>query len=277
MSTQEIISTNHLQKLSMNSERDQYTLWQTLGIWLAGGAPMWLLGWIAYPWMSADLPPMDAGLLRIKLLTIGLIWEFILVVIILYREEGNIRWSTICRRLKLNNPISSVTGQTRKALWWWVIPLSMLVAFVGMALRPMLVNFTGEVFPFLTKYINTFESKAMYSPELRAQWVGAWGWLGLIFVQNLFNSVLGEEFLFRGVLLPRMEGVFGKWDWVANGVIFGFYHLHQPWGIPASILTGLIYALSAKRFHTTWFSIILHSGQAVFTLFLILGLVLGLA
>jgi hypothetical protein len=34
-----------------------------------------------------------------------------------------------------------------------------------------------------------------------------------------------------GMLLPKMEGVFGKWSWVANGVLFGFYHLHQPWGI----------------------------------------------
>ncbi|MCC6985270.1 MAG: hypothetical protein IT309_02485 [Anaerolineales bacterium] len=50
------------------------------------------------------------------------------------------------------------------------------------------------------------------------------------------------------MLLPKMEGVFGKWDWVANGVIFGFYHLHQPRGIPSFILTGLIRASSAKPF-----------------------------
>lgn len=48
-------------------------------------------------------------------------------------------------------------------------------------------------------------------------------------------------------LLNRL-GVVGKWDWVANGVIFGFYHLHQPRGIPSFILTGLIRASSAKPF-----------------------------
>ena len=277
MSTQQLTTRSNLQQVSVDDRKDQYTLWQTLGIWLAGGAPMWLLGWVAYPALSADLPPMQAGLLRIKLLTVGLIWEFVLAMMIIYREEGNLRWTTVSRRLRLNHPISSTTGQTNKVLWLWVIPLSALVAFIGMALRPMLVDFMKTVFPFLAVFINNFESKAMYTPELRAQWVGAWGWLGLIFVQNLFNSMLGEEFLFRGVLLPKMQGVFGKWDWVANGVVFGFYHLHQPWGIPSSILTGLIYAFSAKHYRTTWFSIILHSGQAIFTLFLILGLVLGLA
>jgi len=112
---------------------------------------------------------------------------------------------------------------------------------------------------------------------MRSQFVGAWGFFWLFFALGIFNTFLGEEFIFRGVLLPKMEGVFGKWDWVANAVIFGFYHLHQPWGIMASILTGLLYAFFARRFRSSWFSIILHSGQTVFMLFLILGLVLGLA
>jgi len=49
---------------------------------------MWLLSWVAYPAMSAGLPAVDAGLLRMKLLGVGLIWQFMLAMIILYREEG---------------------------------------------------------------------------------------------------------------------------------------------------------------------------------------------
>jgi hypothetical protein len=54
-------------------------------------------------------------------------------------------------------------------------------------------------------------------------------------VQVVFNSVLGEDLLFRGLLLPRMRGVFGRGDFVANGVLFAVYHLHQPWAIPAAL------------------------------------------
>ncbi|GJQ34802.1 MAG: hypothetical protein JETCAE01_08120 [Anaerolineaceae bacterium] len=277
MSTQEITSTDNLQAYSTNRTRRQYTLWQILGIWLAGGAPMWLLGWVAYPALSAGLPPMEAGILRMKLMTVGLVWEFVLAMIILYREEGNIRLGTISRRFWLNHPKSARSGETKKALWWWLIPLTLLVAFIGMAVRPMIVGFIGTAFPSLIGLIDTFETKAMFDPALFDQWNGAWGWFGLIFVQSLFNTILGEEFLFRGVLLPKMEGAFGTWDWVANGVLFGLYHIHQPWGIPSSILTGLLYAFSARRFRSIWFSIILHSGQSVFMLFLVLGLVLGLA
>ena len=56
----------------------------------------------------------------------------------------------------------------------------------------------------------------------------------------IFNTVLGEELLFRGLLLPRMNGAFGRWDWVANGVLFAAYHLHVPWTIPANLIDTFI-------------------------------------
>lgn len=276
MTMQEMTATTKRQALSVRDKQGQYALWQILGIWLAGGAPMWLLGWVAYPVLSAGLPPLDAGLLRYKLLTLGLVWQFVLAMIIVYREEGNIRLSTISRRFWLNHPLSRRSGETKKALWWWLVPLSLLVAFVEIGFRSALVNLWTAIFPFLSEPTG-YDMSALFTPDLRAQMVGAWGLLVVFFVNALFNTVLGEEFLFRGVLLPKMAGVFGKWDWVANGVFFGFYHLHQPWGILLSVMTGLIYAFSAKRFRSNWFPIILHSGQSVYLLFLILGLVLGLA
>jgi len=276
MSTQEITSTDNLQKLSTTFKKDQYTLWQILGIWLAAGAPMWLLGWVAYPALSAGLSPVDAGLLRMKLLTAGLIWHFVLAMIILYREEGNIRLGTISRRFWLNHPVSASTGKTKKALWWWIIPLILLYALLEIALRSSLIDVWLKVFPFFADPGGS-NFEAVFAPENRAQWIGNWRLLGLFLTSSVFNTFLGEEFIFRGVLLPKMEGVFGKWDWVANGILFSLYHLHQPWGILATIPGDLVIAYSGKRFRSNWFPIILHSGQAVFFLFLILGLVLGLA
>jgi CAAX protease family protein len=37
------------------------------------------------------------------------------------------------------------------------------------------------------------------------------------------------------VLLPRMAGVFGRWDWVANTVLVGLYHVHKIWAWPSMI------------------------------------------
>jgi membrane protease YdiL (CAAX protease family) len=276
MSTQEITSMNKLQELSISSGKDQYTFWQVLGIWLAGSAPMWLLSWVAYPALSAGLPPVEASLLRMKLLAVGLIWQFVLAMMILYREEGNIRLGTISRRFWLNHPVSARTGETKKTLWWWIIPLTLLIALLEIVFRPALIQFWTAIFPFFAEP-KGYDMSALFAPEMRAQWVGAWYLLGLFLVSSLFNNFLGEEFLFRGVLLPKMEGVFGKWDWVANGVMFGLYHLHMPWNILSNIFFGWIVAFSGKHFRSNWFPIILHNGQAVFFLVLILGLVIGLA
>ena len=275
MPTQEMTSKNNIQELSV-SVKSQYTLWQIIGIWLAGGAPMWLLGWIVYPAMSVGLLPVDAGLRRMKLLTVGLIWQFVLAMIILYREEGDIWLSTISRRFWLNHPVSPKTGNTRKALWWWIIPLIALYAFLEMVLNPVLMDVWLKIFPlFADPGGNSFE--AVFAPEIQAQRIGNRGFLGLFLTSAVFNTFLGEELIFRGVLLPKMKGIFGKWDWVANGVLFSFYHLHQPGGILATLPGDLLFAYSGKRFHSNWFPIILHSGQSVYFLFLILGLVLGLA
>ncbi len=52
----------------------------------------------------------------------------------------------------------------------------------------------------------------------------------------------------------------------------------QPWGMLGNIGAGaFLYALPAKRFRSTWMAMIVHAAQSVYFLFLILGLVLGLA
>ena len=263
-------------QLVLTQEKPQYTLWQIHGIWLIGGAPMWILGWMIYPILSQNLSVVDAGLLRMKLLTAGLIWQFVLSMIILYREEGNLHLETIRRRFWLNGPHSPKTGQQDNRLWWLLIPFILAVIVLEFAAAPLLDGIWTKFFPFLAEP-QRYSMAGLLAPELRARWIGAWDLLALQVVLSIFNTFLGEEFLFRGVLLPKMKGVFGRWDWVANGVVFGLYHLHQPWGIPGNILSGWLLAWSGKRYHSNWFPIILHSGQSIFFIFLILGLILGLA
>ncbi len=75
-----------------------------------------------------------------------------------------------------------------------------------------------------------------------------------------------------------MEGVFGTWSWVANGVLFGLYHVHQPWVIPGAAISGVfLMAFPSWRFRSTWIGAIVHSAQNVFFALLILGVVLGKA
>ena len=93
---------------------------------------------------------------------------------------------------------------------------------------------------------------------------GNWPLFALAVLEFIFNTVLGEELLFRGLLLPRMRGAFGRADWVVNAVLFAAYHLHQPWAMPSGLTTGLVEAYATKRWQSAWFGIIAHSAQSIF-------------
>ena len=112
-------------------------------------------------------------------------------------------------------------------------------------------------------------SEALDRPSCQA--TGS-GWASSLLLQ-IFNTVLGEELLFRGLLLPRMNGRFGRWDWVANGVLFALY-LHVPWVIPQALLDTFIVAYPSKRYRSALIGIIVHSSQSVVFTALALAVVL---
>ena len=262
------------------AEKGQYSLFKILGIWAAAVVPMSVLGWVIAP-IAADHISFGVGaanndiFARAVFLTAGLIWQFVLAMAIVYREEGDLRISTIRRRCWVNAPRDPKTGEKRGRLWLMVIPFVLLVAFIQMS--PISAAWEAA-FPFLGEPDKYSFQVLMESEERKAALEGAWQVLGLFAVLGIFNSILGEELLFRGVLLPKMRGVFGKRDWVANGLLFGVYHLHQPWTMVGSALEGIFcLAFPSRRYRSSVMGMIMHSGQTVFFIFAALGLVLGLA
>jgi len=104
---------------------------------------------------------------------------------------------------------------------------------------------------------------------------GRGGWFAVVVVFVVCNTVIGEELLFRGLLLPRMRAVFGRRDWLANGALFALYHSHQPWSIPGSVVEGIfLEAYPSRRFQSAWMGIIVHSVQSVFVIAIVLTLLL---
>ena len=258
----------------------QYSLARILGIWALATIPMGILSWIVFPAVSPDYrsDPLGAGVTRIVLLTIGLIWLFVLSMIIVRQEEGDLHWATVKRRLRLNTPLDAKTGKPRRRLWLWVIPFLIATTVWELALTSYVDGLWVSVFPFFAEPPGYSMAAIFQSQEILDRLVGAWWFLGLFVIEAIFNTILGEEFLFRGVLQPKMEGVFGRWSWLANGVLHGFYHVHQPWCIPGAVIScAFLYAFPSWRFRSTWLGIIVHSGQSVYLAFLILGVVLGLA
>src|SRR5215212_1134090 len=87
------------------SQMEQYSLAKILGIWAAAALPMAALAWVVAPWLAGRLDgPLALPRAVLGLLTVGLIWQFVLVVVLVYQERGSLRWSV------LNAPSREVLG-----------------------------------------------------------------------------------------------------------------------------------------------------------------------
>ena len=243
----------------------QYSLAQILGVWAAAALPMGVLSWIVAPGLAdrlsgaGDVPMMKALLI---VLTAGLIWQFVLVLGLVRLEQRSLRWSALRDALWLRSPRSPRSGHVGGKLWLIVIPL--IVLFAVEEIIPAVSAPDGRD---LGGFLDTDAGKSFMS--------GNWGWAALILVLFLFNTVLGEELLFRGLLLPRMNRALGRGDWAGNGVLFAAYHLHVPWMMPATLLIDTFaICYPSKRYQSAWIGIAVHSAQSVFIGAVILALVL---
>ena len=94
--------------------------------------------------------------------------------------------------------------------------------------------------------------------------------IGIVF------NVIGEETYYRGYLLPRMHGAFGRWDWVANGVLFTLKHVCQRWLYPGILVGGLSVAFAAGPLGSLPLAMVFHwAGNFLFQLVFLVMAVLG--
>jgi membrane protease YdiL (CAAX protease family) len=248
--------------IGVHGEPPQYSRRRVLAVWAAAALPMAGLAWVAAPQLArAFSGPAAWPQALVLALTTGLIWQFVLVLTLVRREQGSLRWPVVKDALWLHAPQSPRTGRRGGRLWLIVIPLVLLIA-------------AKEQLPDLAAPISRDQGAFLHSVAGQRFFAGNWPWFALMVVMMVFNTVLGEELLFRGLLLPRMRGAFGRWDWLANGVLFGVYHLHLPWTIPVNLLDAFTLSYPSRRYRSALVGIAVHSVQTVVFSALLLVLVL---
>ena len=241
-------------------EIPQYSIPKILAVWAAAALPMGALAWIVAPAIDDHFSgPENVPLVKalLLLLTGGLIWQFVLVVILLKREQGTLRWPVVREALWLRSPRDPKSGRRGGRVWLILIPL-----FVLFYLEMFLPEPSHPSNRDFGKFLDSEVGKHFFS--------GAWGWFAVIVILSIFNTVLGEELLFRGLLLPRMNGAFGRFDWLANGVLFAAYHLHEPWVFLSPFADSIVLAYPTKRYRSAWIGIAVHSAQSVVIIIVVL-------
>ncbi|MEP7289808.1 MAG: CPBP family intramembrane glutamic endopeptidase [Chloroflexota bacterium] len=77
-------------------------------------------------------------------------------------------------------------------------------------------------------------------------------------------NILGENLVWRGIILPRMEARLGDRAWLLNAFLWGVFHLAFGLGnllvlLPTLILVPLI----AQQRQNTWLAVLMHGGLSL--------------
>ncbi len=197
---------------------------------------------------------------------------FFVTSLIAFLYEGNhLSWVALKIRFRL--------AMLNRGDWIWAIGLILfgLATYFGL-------GFTGE----WVKSVNFIAPREAWPPEfgpggvqyltpgefMGLQLKGKW-WLVLMYIIGWFFNIVGEEFWFRGYILPRQELGFGRIAWLVNGLMFTFNHLWQPWILIAILPSSLLLAYVVQIRRNTWISILQHGIMNIGLVFVLLGGVIG--
>ena len=86
-------------------------------------------------------------------------------------------------------------------------------------------------------------------------------WLLLVWFPYWILNILGEEFLWRGVMLPRQEIAFGKYAWLIHGFGWGLFHIAFGWQLLITLIP-LIFIQSyvVQKTKNSWIGVFMHGG-----------------
>jgi hypothetical protein len=243
----------------------QYSLAQILGIWALGAGSMGLLAWVVYPAL-ARVSELHPGILLWIVLLGGQWWLTILSLIILYREQGTIRLSALRERIWWQRPRLAHSEEPKAFVWLWLLPVGVASVVNVVIVWPILERIWASVMSLPPQPPGSNPVDLLDTLEPEATWVI----IGLIIAQLVSTYALGEGFLFRSILLPKMRGVFGKFYWLANGFLYAVYHVHKPWFILSALPAGIIYAEPTRDHRSAWLGAIAHSAEGFFLLYLVI-------
>jgi len=116
---------------------------------------------------------------------------------------------------------------SQRSDWLWTIGG---IAAVGVS--------TGVVMVFIVGIAQSAQPAFLSLTPLGADRL----WILLVWVPFWLLNILGEEFLWRGVILPRQELAFGQHAWLANAAGWLVFHLACGWAV-ILLVTPIVFIL----------------------------------
>ncbi len=176
--------------------------------------------------------------------------------LVAFRLEGNpMTWVALKNRFRLYR----LSGKM------WLLTIGAFVAILilyGIAIRINVMVLNSGIMPMpssLPAWLDTTSGMPGMAAMDQAFGGLSGNWLALTaYIVFLCFNVIGEEFWWRGYILPRQELAFGKWAWIIHGLLWAFFHVFKWWDILGILPLTLALPFLVWRFKNNTIGIVLH-------------------
>jgi membrane protease YdiL (CAAX protease family) len=131
--------------------------------------------------------------------------------------------------------------------WQWTMGSILIIGILSFAIIKLLEVFLGKV--------DSQPSFIYFEPLTPDRY-----WILLIWLPYWILNIMGEEILWRGVILPRQEKIFKKNTWLIHGAFWGIFHIAFGWQILLTVIPILyIQSYVVQRRKNSWIGVVIHA------------------
>jgi len=172
---------------------------------------------------------------------LGIFTPLIITAMMILRSEGcKITFNTWRKRLRFRRI-------TKSDILWSIAGLILVGIFSGLIMKGL------ELMIGKFDHSPAFMS---FEPLTKGRY-----WLLLVWTPYWILNIMGEELLWRGVMLPRQEVAFGKHTWLIHGFGWALFHIAFGWQLLLTLIP-LIFIQSyiVQKTKNSWVGVIMHGG-----------------
>ena len=190
------------------------------------------------PWLS-DVTGIETIVSWFLCAGLGVFLPLIIAGWLLLEKEGDISPRSWRDRLRFR--------RMNRGDWIWTAGGVMAVGILGMAITKLIELSTGS--------IDSQPSFMRFEPLGPGRY-----WILIAWLPFWLLNIMGEEFLWRGVMLPRMEAGIGRAAWLHHGFGWALFHLAFGWQLFLTMLPILfILPFIVQRRGNSWIGVIIHA------------------